>query len=127
MLALGIGVSTAVFSLVNTILLKPMPYPKAGQIVVLWRTGPLDASFTGPDKWPWAPTELKSLQQTSSVFQNLGAFKKESFNLTGSSDPVLLEGVRVRPDCSRPWVHRRCWDASLAQKMIRRGTSMSRC
>ncbi len=94
-LALGIGVSTAVFSLVNTILLRPLPYPKAEHTVVMWRTGPLDTSFTGPDKWPWGPTEVQVLQQASSVFQNLGAFKKESFNLTGSDDPMLLEGVRV--------------------------------
>ena len=94
-LALGIGASTAVFSLVNTILLKPLPYPNANQIMMLWRIGPPDAIFSGPDKWPWSPMEFFMLRQTSSVFQHLGGFKKESFNLTGAGDPVLLEGVRA--------------------------------
>src|SRR5271155_2070069 len=94
-LALGISFSCAVFSLVNTILLKPLPYPKASRIVMPWRAGPIEASFSGVDNLPWSPKEFSILQQTSTTFQNLGGFKKDSFNLTGSSNPELLEGVRA--------------------------------
>jgi predicted permease len=90
-LALGIGASTAVFSLVNTILLKPLPYPNANRVVMLWREGPL----AGIGDMPWAPNEYSILARAATAFQNLGAFKKESFNLTGSSSPELLEGVRA--------------------------------
>jgi predicted permease len=90
-LALGIGASTAVFSLVNTILLKPLPYPNANRILMLWREGPL----VGIGDMPWAPGEYSILAREATVFQNLGAFKKDSFNLTGSSNPELLEGVRA--------------------------------
>lgn len=92
-LALGIGASTAVFSLVNTILLKPLPYPNADRIVMLWRKGPL--AVVGSDVFPWNPRELRILLQTATAFQNVGAFKKESFNLTGANTPELLEGVRA--------------------------------
>ena len=90
-LALGIGASTAVFSLVNTILLKPLPYPNANRVVMLWREGVL----AGIGDMPWAAGEYSILAKTATAFQNLGAFKKDSFNLTGSSSPELLEGVRA--------------------------------
>jgi hypothetical protein len=89
-LALGIGASVAVFSLVNTILLKPLPYPNANRVVMLWREGPL----AGIGDMPWAP-KYSILARAATAFQNLGAFKKESFNLTESSSPELLEGVRA--------------------------------
>jgi predicted permease len=90
-LALGIGASIAVFSLVNAILLKPLPYPNAGHVVMIWREGPL----AGVGDMPFAPGEYSILARSATAFQNLGAFKKDSFNLTGVSDPELLEGVRV--------------------------------
>ena len=90
-LAFGIGASTAVFSLVDTILLKPMPYPNANRVAMLWRRWPL----AGIGDSPWAPAEYGFLARTATTFQNLGAFKKDSFNLTGSGSPELLEGVRA--------------------------------
>jgi predicted permease len=92
-LALGVGASTAIFSLVNTILLRPLPYPNADRIVMLWRKGPL--AVISRDVLPWNPRELRILLQTSTSFQNVGAFKKDSFNLTGADTPELLEGVRA--------------------------------
>jgi predicted permease len=90
-LALGIGASTAVFSLVNTILLKPLPYPNADRVMMLWREGPL----AGVGDMPFAPGEYSILARAQTSFQKLGAFKKDSFNLTGASTPELLEGVRA--------------------------------
>lgn len=92
-LALGIGASTAIFSLVNTILLRPLPYPKADRVLMLWRKAPL--AIVGSEVFPWNPREVRILLQTANTFQNIGAFKKDSFNLTGVSNPELLEGVRA--------------------------------
>ena len=90
-LALGIGASTAVFSLVNTILLKSSPYPNASRVVVPWRVPPISSDWqTGA--FPWADVEFVQLTQTSTAFQNLGAFRKDNFNLTGPSNPEYLEG-----------------------------------
>jgi len=93
-LALGIGASTAVFSVVNAILLKPSPYPNAGRLEMLWRKGPI-AVIPGIEEFPWSGREFKILTQTSTSFQHLAAFKKDTFNLTGSGEPMLLEGVRA--------------------------------
>jgi hypothetical protein len=93
-LALGIGASTAVFSLVNTIFLKSSPYPNASRVVVPWRVPPIGSAWdTG--NFPWGDAEFVQLTQTNTVFQNLGAFRKDNFNLTGSANPEYLEGVRA--------------------------------
>jgi predicted permease len=93
-LAFGIGATTAVFSLVNTILLKPLPYPNASRIVMLWRANLVDSIF-GSESFPWQGLEFSQLKQTATAFQNLGAFKKDDFNLTGSGTPEHLDGVRA--------------------------------
>ncbi len=108
-LALGIGASAAIFSLVNTILLKPLVYPNAKQVMMLWREVPL----AGVGDMPWSPGEYRILTQADTIFQNIGAFKKVLFNLTGTGDPELLEGIRasagffrvlgVSPQLGRPF------------------------
>jgi hypothetical protein len=93
-LALGIGASTAVFSLVNTILLKQLPYPDAGRGSTPWRHGPIGSLF-GSDSLPWIQLGFTQLTEIASVFQNLGAFKEDDFNLTGSGSPEHFDGVRA--------------------------------
>ena len=93
-LALGIGASTAVFSLVNAILLKSLPYPNASRVVIAWRQGPIGTIF-GTASFPWSQAEVSLLMQTQQAFRQLGAFKKDEFNLTGTASPELIEGVRA--------------------------------
>jgi hypothetical protein len=90
-LSLGIGASTAVFSLVNTVLLQPSPYPNAAHVMMLWR----EVSLAGIGDVPWAPDEFRIVAQAATAFQHLGAFRKKTFNLTGGSNPELLEGVQA--------------------------------
>ena len=91
-LALGIGASTAVFSIVNSVLLKPLPYPAAERIVFPWRLAPRGIQL-GYDEIPWGRPEFLLLSKEAKAFQFLGAFKSDSFNLTGSGEPVRLNGV----------------------------------
>jgi putative ABC transport system permease protein len=93
-LALGIGASTAVFSIVNSVLLKPLPYPAAERIVFPWRLAPHGMQL-GYDEIPWGRPEFLLLSKESKAFQFLGAFKSDSFNLTGSGEPVRLNGLRA--------------------------------
>ncbi|HXA66651.1 MAG TPA: ABC transporter permease [Bryobacteraceae bacterium] len=93
-LALGIGASTAVFSLVNAILLKPLPYPNSERIVIPRRLAPAGLNL-GYEEIPWDLREFHVLRRESKAFQHLGAFKSDSFNLTGSGDPLRLEGIRA--------------------------------
>src|SRR5262245_44249857 len=93
-LALGIGASAAVFSVVHGILLKPLDYPDAGRVVMLWRGAPIASSF-GNDELPWDPISYESLIATARSFESLGAFQPSMVNLTGVGDPERLDGTRV--------------------------------
>jgi predicted permease len=93
-LSLGVGASAIIYSLVDTILLQPLPYPNASRVAMLWQVAPA-GSFFGTQSIPWQPLEFRLLAKTSVAFQNLGAFKKQSFNLTGVGTPERFEGARV--------------------------------
>ena len=93
-LALGIGATTAAFSVVNGILLKPLPYPEAEKIVIPWRLVPPGVNM-GFSEIPWGMPHFQSFLQEAKTFQSLGAFKSDSFNLTGSGEPMLLQGMRA--------------------------------
>src|SRR5579864_3820669 len=93
-LALGIGASTAVFSIVNAVLLKPFPYPAAERIAFPWRLAPRGMQL-GYDEIPWGRSDFLSLSRESKAFQFLGAFKSDSFNLTGAGEPLRLNGLRA--------------------------------
>jgi len=84
-LALGIGANTAIFSVVNAVLLKPLPYAAPQQLVWLSERGPsfpsLSIAYPNFQDWQW--------QQTA--FEKLGAYKSGSFNLTGEGDPLRVE------------------------------------
>src|SRR3984885_12817617 len=96
-LSLGVGASAIIYSLVDTILLRRLPYPNASRVAMLWQVAPAGSIF-GTESIPWEPLEFRLLAKTSVAFQNLGAFKKQSFNLTnltGVAPPERLEGARV--------------------------------
>src|SRR5438874_1495663 len=90
-LALGIGANTAIFSIVNAVLLRPLPYPKADRIMVLNESsGPgQDYSVALPDYFDW--------QKDNTVFEHLAATHKESRNLSGipGRDPERVSCASV--------------------------------
>lgn len=93
-LAFGLGACTTVFSVVNAILLKPLPYAESGRIVIPWRQAPPGLQL-GYNELPWGGIEYFLFQRESKTFEHLGAFQSESFNLTGSGDPARLEGLKA--------------------------------
>src|SRR5947209_7173434 len=90
-LALGIGANSAIFSVVNTLLLRPLPYKNPNQLVVIWE----NATHLGFPKNTPSPANFVDWQQQSTVFQGMAAFAEKSFNLTGVGEPERLEGRRV--------------------------------
>ncbi len=88
-LALGIGASTAIFSAVNPILFEPLPYPRAGRIMMIW-----DRGADGSRAYVTFGT-FRELQQRSRSFEALAATKTCQPTLTGAADPERLDGQCV--------------------------------
>src|SRR5579862_9809539 len=93
-LALGVGASTAVFGVVDAVLLKPLPYPEAERIVFPWRLAPPQLNLGYPYV-PWGLDAFHLFERESKVFESLGAFKSDSFNLSGSGEPMVIPGMRA--------------------------------
>jgi predicted permease len=90
-LALGIGANTAVFSVANTVLLRPLPYQKPDELVMVWETAP-KLGFPRNDV---APANFLDWREQNDVFAQLAAFGSTSVSLTGRGEPERIEGVRV--------------------------------
>jgi predicted permease len=88
-MALGIGANTAIFSIVNAILLKPLPYPDAERLVRVWETEP------ELEKAPIAPADFLDWRQQNHSFEQLAAFRSQSFNFSGDGEPERIRGTRV--------------------------------
>jgi putative ABC transport system permease protein len=87
-LALGIGATTAVFSLVDGVLLRPLPYGDPEQLVRIWSANPRGIARNGiapPDYFDW--------RDRSRGFSALAAFASAEATLTGAGDPVQLAGA----------------------------------
>jgi putative ABC transport system permease protein len=88
-LALGIGANSAIFTVVNTILLQPLPYEDPERLMLLWGSQPQigheAASF--PDFVDW--------RAQNESFEQLAAYTTASFNLTGSGEPERVTGGRT--------------------------------
>jgi predicted permease len=94
MLAVGIGASAAVFSLVNTILLKPLPYPDSSRIVLPELLSPPGVNL-GSEYIPWGQLQFRLLTRDARPFETVSAFQNDSFNLTGAGEPIFLDGFRA--------------------------------
>jgi putative ABC transport system permease protein len=91
-LALGIGANTAIFSIVNAVLIRPLPYPNADRLAWFWESQPnlSNAPFSAGDF-----LDLKSQNQS---FQELTAAHRVSFTLTGQGSAERLPGIVAMPN-----------------------------
>ena len=93
-LAVGIGANTAIFSVVNAVLLRPLPFAEPGRLVMLWE----DASRIGfPQNTP-APANYVDWKTQTRSFEGMAATMWASFNLTGYGEPQKLNGEAVTAD-----------------------------
>lgn len=82
-LAIGIGATTAIFSVVNQVLLRPLPYPEADKLVTI-------------AEYPWVPAEIVlDLKETNQNFNKIAAYYPRPFAVTGSDEPYQLQGAKV--------------------------------
>jgi predicted permease len=96
-LALGIGATTAVFSVVNAVLLKPMPYPDAERIVMFMNTSPQGSAPAS------SPAKFAHWSKQTSVIQDAAAFRNVTVNFTGTDTPEQLVSGNVSKDFFRLW------------------------
>ena len=90
-LALGIGANSAIFSVVDAILLRPLPYKNPDQLVMVWEEA---AHFGFPKDTP-SPLNFLDWRQQNTVFSGIAACAERNFNLTGIGEPERLDGRRV--------------------------------
>lgn len=90
-LALGIGVNSAIFSVVNAILLRPLPYPDSHQLMVIWG----NLHKTGLEEVEISVLELKDFQQQCQAFDQIAAYSTQGLNLTGVDQPERLRGAAI--------------------------------
>src|SRR5215212_5961746 len=90
-LALGIGANTAIVSLVNAVLLKPLPFPEAERLVMIWEAA---SSIGFPQNTP-APANYVDWKKPSNSFEEMAALSTVSYNLTGAGEPQKVAGHAV--------------------------------
>jgi putative ABC transport system permease protein len=92
-LGLGIGANTAIFTLVDTVLLRPLPYHDPARLVMLWQSLPQ----RGLVQVPVSQADFEDFQKQSRSFENMAAIyiDKEEFGLTGVGDPEQVRGMPV--------------------------------
>jgi predicted permease len=90
-LALGIGANAAIFSVVNGVLLQPLPYSAPDRLMFLWTYNPRQ----GFDKDVGTYPNYEDWRRQSTSFEQMAAYYGTGFTLTGAGDPVRLRGVFV--------------------------------
>jgi len=92
-LALGIGANTAIFSVVNALLLRPLPYRHPEQLVKVFRTPPDPAKGMLPSIWSYPRFEM--LRDQNQSFAAIAGFNQSPYNLTGTDAPEQLQNETV--------------------------------
>jgi len=93
-LALGIGANTAIFSVVNTVLLNPLPFAASDRLMALGETYPSNRAALSNFSF----LNFADLRSQSQAFERLAAYYSSNFTLTGQHEAALLRGVVVTAD-----------------------------
>ncbi|UCE59727.1 MAG: ABC transporter permease, partial [Phycisphaerales bacterium] len=90
-LALGIGANTAIFTVLNAVVLRPLPFPESDRLVMIWES----AEDNGMPQAPVAYAYSEDWRQQNDVFEGIAAINPHYFTLTGVDQPEGIRGARV--------------------------------
>jgi predicted permease len=90
-LAIGIGANTVIFSVVDGVLLKPLPYPHSEQLIGVWHTAP----GINIKELNMCPSIYFIDREQNTTFQDIGSYDGDSFNVTGTGEPEHVRGLDV--------------------------------
>ncbi|MEO8294929.1 MAG: ABC transporter permease [Gemmatimonadota bacterium] len=93
-LAIGIGANTAIFSAVNALLLRPLPFRAPDQLMSITMISPAETDRPGSDNLPWSWPKYKVFQEGQNAFQDLALYSDDDFNVT-DGDPERVNGASV--------------------------------
>ena len=93
-LALGIGANTAIFSVVNAVLLRPLPFPDPDSLVSVYETDTQRGQQRGSHSYP----NFMDLRAQNTVFQHISTYRSGDYVMTGRGEPVRLQGSVVTAD-----------------------------
>lgn len=96
-LALGIGVNSAIFTVVNAALLQPLPFKDSDRLVKVWHVPPAK-SFPGMTTFWVSPANYLDWRAQNHVFQQMAVYGYTDFNLTGAGQPIAVESAAVSAD-----------------------------
>jgi len=93
-LTIGIGANTAIFSVLNGVLLKPLPYPDSNRLVGVWET----AHLQGLQEVNASPATYLTFREENHTMQGIGLWRHGSANITGSGEPEQVDTLDVSED-----------------------------
>lgn len=91
-LAIGIGANSAIFTVINGILLKPLPYPDPERLVGVWLTAP---GFGFPHHFESSAASYFTFREENKTFQDLGLYRADAVTVTGLAEPEQVRAVSV--------------------------------
>jgi putative ABC transport system permease protein len=95
-LAFGIGATTAILSVVNGVMVRPLPYPEADRAVLIYQTGRPNTRSFGRDL-PFSAANFVDLRRLSGSFRQVAAFRRWNYTLVEGTEAQLLAAARVSP------------------------------
>ena len=121
-LALGIGANTAIFSVVNAVLLQPLPFDQPDRLVQLYHVPP-QASFPGISLFAVSPANFLDWRSQAHSFEGMSAYGFGRYILTGTGHPEAIRTVAATMGSSPSCTPNLCWAASFWKAKISRVTS----
>ncbi len=96
-MALGIGANTAIFSVVEAVLLEPLPFPEANRLVQIWHVPP-QKSFPGVTRFAVSAANFLDWQKQSHAFTQMALYSHAGYDITGTGKPEAISAAAVSAD-----------------------------